>query len=98
MEKPELNTLCKVLGVIFTLFIFGVTFQLPENFPNSIIPTAYSAAAGGIAWQWQVSKEEVEAVEAYGFQSNWKVASVSVFSLLITLAILIGIVMLLPTV
>jgi hypothetical protein len=95
-DKASLNTLCKILGVVFTVLVFMVSYQLPENFPNTIIPIFYSAVAGGIAWQWQASKEEVEAVESYGFQSNWRVTGVAVTSLVITLVALISIVMLMP--
>jgi len=96
MELVSLNTPCKVLGVVFTILILGASFQLPEDFPNMIIPIAYSAIAAGIAWQWQVTKEEAEAVESYGFQSNWKVAGISAASLIITVAVLLSVIMLMP--
>ncbi len=96
MEKVSLSTSCKILGTIFTMLIFGISFQLPDNFPNIIIPAAYSAISAGIAWHWQVTKEEAQAVESYGFQSNWKVAGISAVSLIITVASLLAVIMLLP--
>ena len=96
MEKPALDTACKVLGVIFTIMLFGVTFQLPKDFPNTLIPIVYSAVAASIVWQWQITKEEVEAVDLYTFQSNWRVAGISLASLLLTVAGLFLVVFFVP--
>ena len=96
MDKTNFANLSIAACLIFTVFLFWFTFQLPEHFPNTLIPIAYSAIAAGIAWQWQVSKEEVEAVESYGFQSNWKVAGVSVGALVVTVVCLFCVLMVLP--
>ena len=96
MENPTLDIACKILGVVLTILLFGVTFQLPEDFPNTLIPIVYSAVAAGIVWQWQITKEEVEAVDLYSFQSNWRVAGISLASLLITLAGLFVVILFIP--
>ncbi len=96
MDKTSLANLSTGVSIVFTIFLFWFTFQLPENFPSTIIPITYSAIAAGIAWQWQVSKEEVEAVESYGFQSNWKVAGVSVAALAVTVVCLFSVLMVFP--
>lgn len=88
MGQKNLDTICKVLGLVFTVVLFAYIFQLPEDFPNTIIPIVYSAIAAGIAWQWQVTKEEAEVVESYSFQSNWRVAGISILSLVVTFAFL----------
>ncbi len=96
IEKANLASVCKLVGAIFTLLIFWIAFRIPDEFPNAIVPIVYSAVAAAIAWQWQVKKEEVEAAESYGFQSNWKVAGVSLVSLVITLLAIFSVAMFLP--
>ena len=96
MDKDRLNKLCKIFGVVLTVVLFGITFELPENFPSTLVPIAYSAVAAGMAWQWQVTKEEIEAVDLYGFKSNWIVAGISVASFIITITALFAVIMLLP--
>ncbi len=81
-----------LIGVICILGITGLIFVLPENFPNMLLPMLYSAFASGIAWQFQVSKEEEAVNEAYSFISNWSVVKVSLVAFVVYLSTLIALI------
>ncbi len=76
------------VGLLVSMGLILMLFQLPDDFPNLLIPLLYSGAAAAVARQFQVSKEEKEAVEEYEFISNWKVAGVSLASLISFMAMI----------
>ncbi|MEH6638592.1 MAG: hypothetical protein V7717_04910 [Porticoccaceae bacterium] len=83
MLEQKASSLALLLGSLCVLGITILVFVLPENFPNTIIPILYSGLAAGAAWHFQVSKEEEEVNEEYGFISNWSVVKVALVSLVV---------------
>ncbi|MBU0913150.1 MAG: hypothetical protein KKF22_11475 [Gammaproteobacteria bacterium] len=84
MGKAELAKLSIVISVVVSIALFVLVYQLPENFPYTIIPIAYSGLAASVTWKLQVTKEEIDAVESYSFRSNWKVFFSSLAALAFT--------------
>jgi hypothetical protein len=75
-------------GVLLTLLLFSTIPFLPEKFPNTIIPLAYTAFALSINRQHQMSKKAISASELHQVHSGWNVLGISVGFLVATLAVL----------
>lgn len=95
MANPKGSSLSLLLGACCVIAISVLVFVLPEDFPNMLLPILYSGLAAGIAWHFQVSKEEEEVNEQYNFISNWSVAKVSLVSIITYLALMVGFILLL---
>lgn len=66
-----------IWGIAFNaLLLVSIPF-LPKNFPNEIIPIAYTCAAEQIARHRQMTKRAILDSSQYEFQSNWRVLGVS---------------------
>jgi hypothetical protein len=77
-------------GILLALLIFAILPFLPDKFPNSPIPIAYSVAAMSIAQQSQLSKKAILESEQYEMHSNWNVFGISVGFLVVTAVIVIA--------
>jgi hypothetical protein len=77
-------------GSLLVLALLLVLPFLPEKFPNTAIPLAYSLAVGQLVEKLQLSKEAIRESEQYDFESNWRVAGVSVLSLLLFLVLMVA--------
>jgi hypothetical protein len=71
-----------VWGAIFIVAVLVVIPILPERFPNSALPIAYSVGARFIAEKLQMTKQAIIESDRYGFQSNWNVFGTSIGFLL----------------
>jgi hypothetical protein len=80
LEKPAQAKTTLAVGIVFVVGIILLITVLPEDFPNLIIPLAYSGIAAFVTWHYQVSAEEAEVSEKYAFLSNWLVAKVALVS------------------
>jgi hypothetical protein len=76
-------------GSGFVVVLFAVIPLLPSKFPNSVIPLAYSLAAGGIASSKQLSKEAILGSNQYVRCGGWNVALVSLVAFVAFCAILV---------
>jgi hypothetical protein len=79
-----------VVGCLAVLAMLPLLFVLPKKFPNLVIPIAYSAAFYFFAQQRFV----VDSARGIRFGSGWRhwtnVVGVSVFLLVLTLALWVG--------
>ena len=69
-------------GVGFILGLLALIPFLPDKFPNTVIPIAYTIAAGNLAASKQLSKKAILASSSYVRCSGWNVAAVCVISLI----------------
>lgn len=69
-------------GSAFCVGLVALLAILPERFPNQLLPLAYSLGAGEIAKAKQLTKDRIAQSSQYRRHSGWRVAGVSVTSLL----------------
>lgn len=69
-------------GGLLTLAIIAILPFLPEKTPNMLIPLSYTLVARYLVETHQLKKEAIEQSGLYSFQSNWRVAGVSVVALI----------------
>jgi hypothetical protein len=74
-------------GALFVVILLLVLPFLPEKFPNTALPVAYSLAVGQLVEKHQMTKDAIQASETYEFHSNWRVAGIAAVTLLIFLAV-----------
>lgn len=65
---------------------------LPDKFPNFLIPCITIFATRYFIEKFQFSKEDITTNDAIGFQSNWRVFFIGLFSLAIFTIIAIGVI------
>jgi hypothetical protein len=90
MLNQKAATLTLMCGSLAVIALTMLIFVLPENIPNMLIPLLYSGLAAGIAWHYQVSKEEAEVNPEYTFISNWSVAKIAVISFVLYAVLLVA--------
>jgi hypothetical protein len=90
LDKRLAATQTLIWGLVFLLVLLLVLPYLPDKFPNTAIPIAYSIGAVSVAKSFQMSKESIRDSEQYTFQSNWNVFGISIGFLVAFLAIAIG--------
>ena len=78
-RNAERNTF--LVGALFTLSLMAILPFLPKNFPNMVIPLAYTLAAR------QMAKQYEGRFDSHPAQSNWKVFFLSVLSLILFLVV-----------
>lgn len=81
-----------IIAIIVTIVVFGIAFMIPENvnFPNQLIPIAYSAIAYGLFKKYQENQSN-EHIESGGqFYSWWRVIGISIIGILITVIPIFG--------
>lgn len=88
LEQLERSRSALRWGGAFVAALFALMPFLPEKFPNTVIPLIYSFAVGELVKIYQLSKEKIEQSDAHAFQSNWRVARVSVVSFLLFLVLM----------
>jgi len=77
-----------ILGSLGTILIFLVVPFLPEKFPNTAIPFAYTFAAYAVASKQQMSKDAIAQSDQHAFESTWKVAGIAVSFMLLFVALM----------
>lgn len=100
LGKKEYARTSLIIGLIFTLLLFGALPFIPENVmdrvPNYLIPIAYTAIAYYLVGKYQ-EKEIQDHLKGNGArQSGWKVTGIAILSLIISMAYLFALLMLIP--
>jgi hypothetical protein len=85
-ERAATHTL--IGGAVFIVAVLAVVPFLPDKFPNSPIPIAYTVAAIVIARQYQLTKQAIRESEQYQFRSNWNVFGISIGFMFLFLAVI----------
>ena len=94
--NPPLMVVTLLLGALATVVVMAIAFVVPDNFPNMVIPGAYTGgmAAVASATQGQAIKQAAAAGEAKA--SGWRAAGVGVATIVPVLVLTLGVAMLLP--
>ena len=79
-----------VWGLVATAVLLGIAFVLPDGFPNSVLPLAYSFGARALAHT--VFGDAVSANRAAGGKSGswWRLVGMSVLALVVLGAMIFG--------
>ncbi len=85
-----------IWGVLGTAALLAIAFILPEKFPKTIVPLAYSFALRELAKQRQGADFKAHLVAGGLRQSNWRVAGVAFAGLALVLVAFVVVVLLLP--
>ena len=88
LKKDRERKLTLIWGATFIVALLATIHFLPEKFPNSFIPLAYTIAAGEIAAKKQLTKEAIVNSENFVRVSGWRVALVSVIAFIAFLAVI----------
>jgi hypothetical protein len=76
--------LATIWGIVVTAAVLLWHFLLPEGLLNYSIVVPYSAAAWPIIGRTQFTKAQIVESKTLTFHSNWRVAGIALFGLLIT--------------
>ena len=87
LHAPEKARTALILGIIFTLVLFGGLFMIPEHIidrvPKQLIPIAYTAIILGIV-EWKQGDDLKRHKENDApFYSGWRAAGIGLISLVI---------------
>lgn len=81
---------CLIWGTIGTLALFAIPFALPEAFPKSVIPAAYTVTFAQTARQIHGAALHEHQAGGGRLGSWWMVVGVSVLCLAVALGLLFG--------
>ncbi|GAB3097702.1 hypothetical protein GCM10027159_18230 [Lysobacter terrae] len=79
------------LGAIGLAAIVASVFLLPDDFPSAPFSIAYVVIAGGVARQYQLSKEAIAASDRFVFHSNWRVFGLGLLCLLASAVVMVAV-------
>ena len=83
-------------GLVATVALVAAAFLLPDNFPNSVLPVAYTVVLHQLATKLQGASFRAH-LEAGGRKhSHWRVVGIGLGFLVLVLLVLFGILLLLP--
>ncbi len=96
LGDPQKATQCLLWGIIGTVVVLLLAFQLPERFPNQIIPLAYTLGLLQASKRAHGSLVE-QHLSAGGKLGSWgRIIGVSCLFLLLIVSLVFGIMLLLP--
>jgi hypothetical protein len=90
LENIDYSKKTIFLGLGFSFMILLLSPFLSERFPRYILPISYSFLAGYFAQTFQMSKQSISTSTKFDFQSNWKVAGISIVSCVIFISVLVA--------
>jgi hypothetical protein len=96
LSQPRSATQCLIWGVVGTAILLTVSFFLPERFPNAAIPIGYTVGLHQAAKQIHGNTVTQHLLVGGRLGSWWVVVGISFVCLLIALAVIFGVVLLLP--
>lgn len=96
LGDPKMATQCLLWGIIGTVLVILLAFQLPDRFPNQIIPLAYTFGLFQASKRAHGSLVE-QHLSAGGKLGSWGgIIGVSVLFLLLVVSLVFGVMLLLP--
>lgn len=90
MNEPDLAKSTLVIGGVCCLAMIGVLPFLPDHFPGSALPVAYTLSIVHMMKHYQLNKEDIENSLGYVCQSSWRAALISLVGLLVLLAVAVA--------
>jgi hypothetical protein len=88
LGRPGARVQALLVGVVASAVVIGLAFILPKNFPNTVLPIAYTYGVYGFAEQFQRKTHEARFAAA-GQPSYWKVVGIGVASLILILGLIV---------
>lgn len=88
------NTL--LAGALATIAVMVLALTLPDNFPNLVLPLAYTIALRQTAEWLQGPDFRLHLAEPGSKHSNWRVVGIGVGWMIIFVVVMFGIVLVLP--
>jgi hypothetical protein len=76
-------------GAVATVLVFVVALLLPDRFPNSVLPLAYTLALQAVATRLQGANVQAQLTAGSRHHSNWRVLGVGVACLAATILVLL---------
>jgi len=76
LGKEKEGLIALIIGVVSTILLIWLAFQIPEDVPNAIFPAVYTAIAYGIVELLHGKELKKHKEEKNEFYSNWKAAGV----------------------
>ena len=83
-------------GIGSTAVLVAVSWFLPVKFPRAVIPIAYTVTLAQIANTYQGEAFDAHLAAGGTRRSSWRVVGIALTSLLVLLALVVGIALLLP--
>ena len=96
LNQPRSANQCLVWGIAGTAVLLTVSFFLPEHFPNSAIPIGYTVGLRQAAQQTHGGTVTQHIAAGGHLGSWWAVVGISLGCLLLVIAVIFGVVLLLP--
>jgi hypothetical protein len=96
LGNPDARRKALIWGVAGTIAILASAFALPQGFPSSILPTAYSFGLYQVAKTFQGPEIDARLAAGQRKQSVWRVIGIGLVSLVLIFAALIAILLVLP--
>jgi low temperature requirement protein LtrA len=88
--------LALIAGLIGTVVLMAIAFVLPDSFPNSVLPAAYTFGMYQSVKSLQGSAYEHQLANGAIKGSGWMAAGVGILSLLVILVALFAVVLVAP--
>ena len=82
LENPHGMRQVLLFGALFVAALLIFAPLMSTDWPDYVLPFAYSAAGWSLADKFQLSKRAIRDSEAYEFQSVWTVIAVSIVFLI----------------
>jgi hypothetical protein len=88
LGRPAARRQAIVWGAVATVALLVLAVVLPKNFPNIVLPVAYTSTLYSFA-NGRQGKDYEARVAAVGRQSHWKVVGVALASMILLLVPLV---------
>lgn len=93
---PDKSVLTIILGILVTGIVLVFAFVLPDNFPNAVLPAAYTGAMAWVAEKKQGSAIRAATAAGEPKASHWRAVGIGLATLIPLVLVLFAIVFSLP--
>ena len=93
---PDKSVLTIILGVLVTGIVLAFAFVLPDNFPNAVLPAAYTGAIAWVAEKKQGPAIRAAAAAGEPKASHWRAVGIGLATLIPVMLVLFAVVFSLP--
>jgi hypothetical protein len=93
---PDKSVLTIILGILATGILLAFVFVLPDNFPNAVLPAAYTGAMAWVAEMKQGPAIRTATAAGEPKASHWRAIGIGLATLISLMLVLFAIVFSLP--